>query len=826
MIGNDNFVACFGIVPAGDEEERIRVARAAIRHGFAIVPIAPGTKVPICTLNARAAKLADQEAREAARVAGRRNWERVEHDCGIAHALTDVEVATRVLKRLLKERGPVNLGVEVGRSRMVMVDADTAEQVAGFLADWSAESGLDLTGHRPTVSTPGLMRTEADGEENWVHKDGGHFWFTVPDDLDLTALPGPGTFRAESGWVAVWRDHQALVPPSARPEGPYVITGQVEPAPEFLLDRIQIAAHSHAERKARQQEKVRHDGDPIDIWSAATEWGDLLEPDGWTNTGLPDRCGCPIWTRPGNPAHAKSATAHELGCTHFDTEDGGHGPLHLWTDEPPAFLAEAVAALSSRTITKLQYLAWRDHDGHAGAAMAELELSALGGEDEGLTEELEAMLDAAAAPVSPAPADPPALDPAPEAADPVEDLAPPEGPEEIRALLAANPKLAKAVKELHLRDRAREVYDRIRSYRDAGEIRERNLASLDRLSDLPEDDEEELWRIDGLWQQGQVVLLSAKYKAGKTTMVLNVVRSLVDGKPFLGQFDATPLTGNLLIVNAEMTRRQFRKWLRESPIENPEKVYAFHVREAGPSSGDILDPTRRDEIIHLANEVNAQALILDPLNPLLSSAGVEENASSEVARWFTALADVIERSCVQDVFLVHHFGHVAERGRGSSKFMDAPDALWTYTVEEPGKPAEDDADDLLGQIEPSAAPRYLSAMGRDVELAKSRVDFDPGTRTLTMPVRGAGPDNDRAASRAVQASRKREQMRTRVLDEVRQCPGISIKALHDVVGGRKETLTEVVNLAIENGQLNERAGMRGARCLTVSDRQAEDEAPE
>ncbi|MFC6017777.1 AAA family ATPase [Plantactinospora solaniradicis] len=806
MIANDLFAACFGIVPAGDEEALVRIVRNAVRNGFAVVPIAPGAKNPICTLTARQAKAADREAKDAARERGERNWERKQHECGIAHALTDPAIATRVVGRLLKERGAINIGVEVGRSRMLMVDADTATELAGFLADWSERSGQDMTGRRPTVTTPGKVKTTAAGEEKWVHKDGGHFWFTLPEDVDLAGLPGQGTLRADSGWVAVWRDHQALVPPSVRAEGPYAITGQVEPAPDWIIERIREHAAAWAERRTRQAERVHHDGDPIDVWSATTPWADLLLPDGWTDTGIPDRCGCPIWTRPGDPGHYKSATAHDLGCTHYDL-DAGHGPLHIWTDNPPDFLADAVVTHGTRTITKLQYVAWRDHEGHSGAAMSALDLAAIGGQSATAAAELDAMLDGLEKAAQPAPDQAPDLDPEPpvssETTGETGETSRVEPPADddaaaIRAQLDADPNLRKAVADLHQRDKARDLYDKIRNLGEAKDLRDRLNGAMDRLSEIPEEDEEDLWRIQDLWMQGQTVLLTAKYKAGKTTMMLNVIRSLVDGKPFLGQFETTPIEGNLLIVNAEMTRKQFRRWLRESDIVHREKVFALHVRDAGPSSFNLLDPGVRDLLIKKINEVDARALILDPLNPLLAGAGVDENASADVARWFNALKEVEQATSIEDTLLVHHFGHNGERGRGSSKFMDHPDALWTYTVEDIPEPDDDD-DDLLGQIEAAPAPRFLKAIGRDVELAKSRIEYDPETRTLTMPVIGGGAT--RGATKKAAADARKKKLATKIFAEIENLPGITSNKIHEEVGGKRGEFQAVIREMRDRGDV-------------------------
>jgi hypothetical protein len=364
MIGNDRFTAAFGSVPAGDPEHLVRVAVAAVRHGFAIVVNEPGTKKPLCILTAREMKAADKEVQEAARQAGDTRWARRRHECGWAHAITDDKTARKVVTRLVKERGPVNLGVEVGRSRMLCVDVDTAAEKAAFLTAWSAETGEDKGLVPPTVVSPGRVNQEG----TWVHKDGGHYWFTLPEGVDLAALPGKGIVTGQGGWVAIFRDKQVIVPPSVRAEGPYQLVGQVEPAPQWLLDRITMEAEGHAERKRIQGARVQYDGDPIDGWSIQTPWADLLLQDGWTATGLPDRCDCPVWTRPGDASTPKSATAHELGCTQYDMVCG-HGPLHLWTDNPPEFLRAA-----PKTLTKLDYVAFRDHQGDRRAAMDALSL--------------------------------------------------------------------------------------------------------------------------------------------------------------------------------------------------------------------------------------------------------------------------------------------------------------------------------------------------------------------------------------------------------------------------------------------------------------------
>jgi RecA-family ATPase len=848
VIANDIFAASFGTVPAGDDEKLVAVAKAAVRNGFAIVVNEPGSKKPLCTLNAAELKAADNAAQDAAREAGRENWAVVRHDCGVHHAITDVKDAERIVRRLSKRHGHINLGVDPGRCtpRYVVVDVDTAAEKAGFLADWSEAAGQDMTGRQPTVVSPGKVRTGDDGEDRWVHKDGGHYWFSVPDGVDLAGLPGNGVLKdSQRGWVAIWRDLQVVVPPSVRAEGAYQLVGLVEPAPQWLVDRILLQAEGAAERKriqdertARRLQRRRETGevDEIDEWASMTPWSELLGPDGWTSTGLPDSCSCMIWTRPGDWSSPKSATAHEPGCTKFTT-DQGHGPLHVWTDNPPAFLQ----ASGVKTFTKLQYVAWRDHAGDSGSAMRALDLSRMGQPAAEWLESLptnEQALLAAPEAASQATAvldDPGEPDEAPGPAEEAPEVSP-----ERRAWLESlrSSGLSRGtmqdVDQLWLRDYATEQFRRLRNAGQVDELRDRMALSSDRLDEYEVDLDEDPWRFDGMWMQGQTVMLTAKWKAGKTTMVLNVVKSLVDGTPFLGRFETTPVIGGrVAVVNAEMTRRQFMRWLAlDGPdIEARERVCVFHVREAGPQSGDILDPTRRALLVEwlIANEV--RALVLDPLNPLLSASGIEENSSSEVASWFNALADIREQVKTAlgwdlDVLLVHHFGHNGQRGRGSSKFMDAPDALWTYTVEDELEPEPADGGEIFPGVTPASAPRYLSAVGRDVDLPKTLVTFDKTTKTLTLDASSVMP-----VSKKAQKEQERQRQRAvtvrKIVKEVNDAatnataagvaPGITSNRLQQIIAGSTPVFRAARDEAVATGQIRELRGPNNSMILLPAD---------
>lgn len=364
MISESSFAAVFGAAVPGGEDPLIHLARYAIRAGFAIVPCLPGTKQPMCTLPSRDVKRADTEAQEAARAAGKRRWDLVRHACGVKHALTDEKRSDTVIRRLVRDHGRINLGVELGVSRVVVVDVDTDAEKEAFAASWFSATGEPLP-YGLTVQSPGVMA--ADGA--WKHKNGGHYWFKLPAGL---ILPGDeGAMKDPSGWIAMWANRQVLVPPSTRDEGPYLLTGDIHPAPQWLLTKI-VNYIVERRTRAKVQEERRAAGGSgftgeahIDAWSVAVSWADLLEPDGWYDTGIIDSCGCGIWTAPGVHASYKSATAHDVGCSQYD-DAPGHCPLHVWTDNPPEFLINP--AFGDKTFTKIQYIALRDHGGNVALA--------------------------------------------------------------------------------------------------------------------------------------------------------------------------------------------------------------------------------------------------------------------------------------------------------------------------------------------------------------------------------------------------------------------------------------------------------------------------
>src|SRR5699024_2636694 len=96
------------------------------------------------------------------------------------------------------------------------------------------------------------------------------------------------------------------------------------------------------------------------------------------------------------------------------------------------------------------------------------------------------------------------------------------------------------------------------------------VKSLDAL--LAEPDSATRYRIEQVAPDGGRVMLSAQWKAGKTTLVGNLARCLVDGEPFLGKFDVRRRAGGLVLIDDEMGAELLRQWLRAQGIVNTPAV--------------------------------------------------------------------------------------------------------------------------------------------------------------------------------------------------------------------------------------------------------------
>lgn len=222
------------------------------------------------------------------------------------------------------------------------------------------------------------------------------------------------------------------------------------------------------------------------------------------------------------------------------------------------------------------------------------------------------------------------------------------------------------------------------------------------------------YRIDQLWPAGGRIILTAQYKAGKTTLRDNLVRALVDHEPFLGRFTITPPAGRVVIIDNELDPRMLRRWLRDQHITNTSQVAVVSLR-GRVASFNLLDPTVRALWATKLHDINAAVIILDCLRPVLDARGLSED--KDAGRFLVAFDALLTESGATEGLVNHHMGHNGERSRGDSRILDWPDATWRLIRDRP--------DD-------TRARRYFTAYGRDVDIPEGLLTYNDTTRRLTL----------------------------------------------------------------------------------------------
>jgi hypothetical protein len=180
---------------------------------------------------------------------------------------------------------------------------------------------------------------------------------------------------------------------------------------------------------------------------------------------------------------------------------------------------------------------------------------------------------------------------------------------------------------------------------------------------------------------GGNTVLSASSTARKTTLGINMMKSLVDGVPFLGKYEMDFPDGNVSFWDFEMIEEMFKHWVRTIDIAHPERMARpLHLR--GKSN-----PLLHEELaIEWLRAHNTKAWILDPGMGAWRGYVDNENNNSQMDH-FTSTVDRIKVAAeVQDVFVFHHMGSAAkftpegdERGRGATRLEDWADHIWLLT---------------------------------------------------------------------------------------------------------------------------------------------------
>ena len=238
-------------------------------------------------------------------------------------------------------------------------------------------------------------------------------------------------------------------------------------------------------------------------------------------------------------------------------------------------------------------------------------------------------------------------------------------------------------------------------------------AVKDLVTLLAEPDTSTRYLIDQLAPEGGRVMLSAQYKAGKTTVVGNLLRCLVDGEPFLGAFAIRQPVKHAVLIDTEMSENTIKRWLRDQGITSTKAVADVIALRGKVPTFNLLDESCRQAWAARLRALECDYLILDCLRPVLDALGLDENR--DAGKFLVAFDALLADAGITDAAIVQHMGHANERARGDSRLQDWPDAIWR----------------IVRETEEPDSARYFSAYGRDVDVHEGQLSFDPSTRRVT-----------------------------------------------------------------------------------------------
>lgn len=297
------------------------------------------------------------------------------------------------------------------------------------------------------------------------------------------------------------------------------------------------------------------------------------------------------------------------------------------------------------------------------------------------------------------------------------------------------------------------------------------------LDDVLARPEEPAHRVEGLIPSQAGTLIVGQRKLGKSTFILNLARTLIEGGDFLGRFSVRPIAGRIAILNYEVSAAQLARWARDVGIPG-DRLFLVNLRGR---RNPLSHPRDRAMLADRLAEHQVESLIVDPFGRAYT--GTSQNDPGEVGSWLSDL-DRFGRGEVRavDIILATHAGWNGERTRGSTALEDWADSIITLTRNDDGE-------------------RFLRAEGRDVHIDEDQLLYDTDSRTLSL----AGTGSRKATAQ----TRKHEAQIPVVLELLAAHPTMSGNALD--VELAKTDLPHSKGDGARVAQLLERRAMVGSK---------------
>jgi hypothetical protein len=506
----------------------------------------------------------------------------------------------------------------------------------------------------------GYVERSPSGGLHWLLKSEGQipgnekFARRVDDNGVISVL---AESRGEGGFVVV-----APTPGICHPTGNgwNIIRGNPKTIPTFTEDEFDalrelfISLDEMPKEQYREpitRERAQGSNLPGDDFNSKITWDEILIPDGWTKLHT-DSMGKTDWRRPGKDYGISATTNYQ-----------GNDLFHVFTS--------SVALDSDKSYSKFAYVALTKFGGDFNACA-----NALRHQGYGSATQLQSLGGASPVPVM-------------------------------------DESLIKSPLEIELdKQRIRKEAAAILKEEEASKSYKEPLFVRDLAQELEMPEIALPWVIRDIFPQGANISITAQYKAGKTTLVNALAKSLADGTKFLEYFQEPIHPRRIVIFNYEVSENQYRRWMKDVNIKHADHITLVHLRgERLPLISDRVQKL----VISILKDLDCQTWILDPFARAFVGSG-DENSNSDVGVFLDTLDYIKKQANVDNLILPMHTGraqeHGIDRARGATRLDDWADVRWLLSKTEEG--------------------RFFAADGRDVVQEQQALAFDEATRSLRL----------------------------------------------------------------------------------------------
>lgn len=284
------------------------------------------------------------------------------------------------------------------------------------------------------------------------------------------------------------------------------------------------------------------------------------------------------------------------------------------------------------------------------------------------------------------------------------------------------------------------------------------------------------------------VLLAAKFKTGKTTMLGTFIKAILDGTPFLSEFEVHDDVDEMRvgIWNCEMTRKGFLSYMKNSGIRNGHKGKIHHLR--GHPVPFMSNELAREKTVEWLAENNIQIWVIDSWSILCAWNKVDMNDNSEVMRLCAELDSIKQEAGVRSIILTAHSPKSELEGEESA--IGAQNLSgWA---------------DTIMMLVREKDKRFVWSRGRcDLEIPETEVLMNAETGLVEL---GEGSREDHRQQKKQQAQTQKTiatemGVKTRIIEYLTDNPGAGSTDIRKGVTGDGGTIGRVLKDMIAAGEV-------------------------